>query len=52
MKILYFVIDAFAGAAFKGNPVGVCVLPNPLKPQLMQEIAERNNLPETAFICR
>ena len=52
MKIPYFVIDAFTGDGLKGNPAGVCVLPSSLKPQLMQEIAARNNLPETAFICR
>ena len=52
MKIPYFIIDAFTGDGFKGNPAGVCVLTHPLKPQQMQEIAARNNLPETAFICQ
>ena len=48
----YYVIDAFAQELFRGNPAGVCPLDGPLDAALMQQIAEENNLPETAFFYR
>ncbi|MEM6631962.1 MAG: PhzF family phenazine biosynthesis protein [Bacteroidota bacterium] len=50
MKIEIFQIDAFAKKLFSGNPAAVCVLSEWLSDELMQHIAEENNLAETAFI--
>ncbi|WP_413927016.1 PhzF family phenazine biosynthesis protein [Clostridioides sp. ZZV15-6383] len=44
--------DSFATKLFEGNPAGVCVLERRLPLELMQKIAEENNLPETAFIVK
>lgn len=43
-------IDAFTDQLFKGNPAAVCVLEEWLSDELMQAIANENNLAETAFI--
>lgn len=48
----YYIVDAFTSKLFKGNPAGVCVLNKKLPLELMQKIAEENNLPETAFIVK
>lgn len=48
----YYIVDAFTSNLFKGNPAGVCVLDKRLPLELMQKIAEENNLPETAFIVK
>ncbi|KPI49719.1 MULTISPECIES: PhzF family phenazine biosynthesis protein [Clostridioides] len=48
----YYIVDAFTSKLFKGNPAGVCVLDKRLPLELMQKIAEENNLPETAFIVK
>lgn len=48
----YYIVDAFTSKLFKGNPAGVCVLDKKLPLELMQKIAEENNLPETAFIVK
>lgn len=50
MKLRVFQIDAFASEVFKGNPAAVCPLETWLPDQIMQKIAEENNLSETAFI--
>jgi predicted PhzF superfamily epimerase YddE/YHI9 len=50
MKIPYFVVDAFTGNPFGGNPAGVCLLEQWLPEAVMQNIAAENNLSETAFI--
>jgi predicted PhzF superfamily epimerase YddE/YHI9 len=50
MKIPYFVVDAFTGHLFGGNPAGVCLLQRWLPEAVMQNIAAENNLSETAFI--
>jgi PhzF family phenazine biosynthesis protein len=49
MKLPIFQIDAFAEAPFQGNPAAVCPLQDWLPDQVLQSIAEENNLAETAF---
>jgi len=49
MKIKQYQVDAFATRAFEGNPAAVCPLENWLEDDLLQAIAEENNLSETAF---
>jgi predicted PhzF superfamily epimerase YddE/YHI9 len=49
MKIKQYQVDAFATRAFEGNPAAVCPLQGWLDDDLMQAIAEENNLSETAF---
>ena len=49
MQIQIFQIDAFAEAAFGGNPAAVCPLEHWLGDDLLQSIALENNLSETAF---
>jgi len=46
----YYIADAFADRQFSGNPAGVCILEEPLPEDLMQHIANENNLAETAFV--
>ena len=50
MKIAFAQIDAFADRAFTGNPAGVMPLDTWLADDVLQAIAQENNLPETAFI--
>jgi PhzF family phenazine biosynthesis protein len=49
MILKLYQIDAFANKAFEGNPAAVCPLDSWLPDELMQSIAEENNLAETAF---
>jgi PhzF family phenazine biosynthesis protein len=49
MEISLHQIDAFASKLFEGNPAAVCPLDEWLPDELMQSIAEENNLSETAF---
>jgi PhzF family phenazine biosynthesis protein len=49
MKILMYQVDAFTDKLFGGNPAAVCPLTEWLPDDLMQKIAEENNLSETAF---
>jgi PhzF family phenazine biosynthesis protein len=49
MKIRQYQVDAFALRAFEGNPAAVCPLKEWLSDDLLQAIAEENNLSETAF---
>ncbi len=49
MNLSYYQVDAFADRTFAGNPAGVCPLDRWLADDLMQAIAEENNLSETAF---
>jgi len=49
MEISLYQIDAFASKLFNGNPAAVCPLNEWLPDELMQSIAEENNLSETAF---
>ena len=49
MKIKQFQIDAFTDRVFGGNPAAVCPLQSWPEDNLLQSIAEENNLSETAF---
>jgi PhzF family phenazine biosynthesis protein len=50
MKLPIFQVDAFAEKLFTGNPAAVVILKEWLDVQLMQHIAQENNLAETAFV--
>lgn len=52
MKFKMFQIDAFASKVFEGNPAAVCPLEQWLPDEIMQSIAEENNLSETAFFIK
>jgi PhzF family phenazine biosynthesis protein len=43
-------IDAFTSVPFKGNPAGVCILPEPAEDGWMQAVAAEMNVAETAFL--
>lgn len=49
MKLTQYQVDAFATRAFEGNPAAVCPLERWLDDELLQAIADENNLSETAF---
>ncbi|MFV1982694.1 MAG: PhzF family phenazine biosynthesis protein [Thiohalomonadales bacterium] len=49
MELTLYQIDAFANKVFQGNPAAVCPLDNWLEDNIMQAIAQENNLSETAF---
>ncbi|CAI1086431.1 Uncharacterized isomerase yddE [Serratia entomophila] len=46
----YFHVVAFTGEGLRGNPAGVCLLPQPLPAERMQAIANEIGLPETSFV--
>lgn len=48
----YYIVDAFTGHVFAGNPAGVCLADKPLDAGPMQKIAMENNLAETAFLVK
>ena len=50
MKVPYFQVDAFTERPFSGNPAGVCLLDRWMPDAVLQQIAEENNLSETAFL--
>ena len=50
MKIPFAQIDAFASRPFEGNPAAVMPLHAWLADDVLQRIAEENNLSETAFL--
>lgn len=50
MRTKIYQVDAFASAAFKGNPAGVCVLDKPQPDAWMKNVASEMNLSETAFL--
>ncbi len=53
MKIKLYQVDAFTDKVFSGNPAAVCPLGNEwLDDALLQNIANENNLSETAFYIR
>ena len=52
MKLRLFQIDAFTDQLFRGNPAGVCPLPEWLPDETLQKIAMENNQAETAFYVR
>ena len=49
MKIKQYQVDAFTTKVFQGNPAAVCPLEIWLEDDMLQAIAEENNLSETAF---
>jgi PhzF family phenazine biosynthesis protein len=49
MKLRLWQVDAFASRAFAGNPAAVVPLASWLPDNTMQDIAQENNLAETAF---
>ena len=49
MKLKLYQIDAFAEKSFEGNPAAVVPLKEWLPDQILQKIAEENNLSETAY---
>ncbi|GEA50961.1 putative isomerase [Vibrio inusitatus NBRC 102082] len=49
MDIKIYQVDAFAERVFKGNPAAVCPLDEWPSDELLQNIAQENNLSETAF---
>ncbi len=51
-KIDIYQVDAFVKGSFSGNPAAVCPLEDWLPDDLLQKIAEENNLSETAYVVR
>ncbi len=49
MLVPLYIIDAFTGRLFSGNPAAVCPLERWLDDELLRSIAAENNLSETAF---
>lgn len=49
MKLKIYQVDAFTDKVFSGNPAAVCPLKEWLSDDIMQNIAQENNLAETAF---
>jgi len=47
-----YQVDAFNNELFKGNPAAVIPLDNWISDELMQNIAEENNLSETVFFVK
>ncbi|KDN54020.1 PhzF family phenazine biosynthesis protein [Flavobacterium seoulense] len=47
-----YQIDAFSKTVFSGNPAAVCPLEEWLSDEILQKIAEENNLSETAFYLK
>lgn len=52
MKLNIYQIDAFANNTFEGNPAAIIPLEDWLSDELMQAIAEENNLSETAYFVK
>jgi len=50
MKCKIYQVDAFTDRLFSGNPAAVCILDTWISDEMMQSIANENNLAETAFI--
>lgn len=50
MELNIYQVDAFALKVFEGNPAAVCPLDSWLPDDMLQKIAEENNLSETAFL--
>ena len=48
-KLKQYVVDAFTDKVFGGNPAAVCVMDRWLGDDTMLNIAEENNLSETAY---
>lgn len=52
MKLSLFQIDAFAEKVFEGNPAAVCPLEEWLPDEALRNIAQENNLSETAYFIK
>lgn len=52
MNMRQYVVDAFTDKVFTGNPAAVCVLEQWIPDELMENIAQENNLSETAFLVK
>jgi len=52
VKLKIFQVDAFSEKVFEGNPAAVCPLDQWLADDILQKIAEENNLSETAFFVQ
>jgi PhzF family phenazine biosynthesis protein len=52
MKQKIYQIDTFTNKTFRGNPAMVCPLDGWLSDETMQQIAQENNLSETAFFVK
>lgn len=52
MSLPLFVVDAFTGRPFGGNPAAVVLLGEFRSDAVLQAIAAENNLSETAFVVR
>lgn len=52
MKVPIFQVDAFTDRIFGGNPAAVCPLEKWLDEEIMQHLAQENNLSETAFFVK
>lgn len=50
MGIPMYQVDSFTDRPFRGNPAGVCLLPEPRDDAWMQSVAKEMNLAETAFL--
>ena len=49
MKIPLYQVDAFTSKIFNGNPAAVCPLEDWIDDDIMQKIAQENNLSEIIF---
>ena len=49
MGLKIYQVDAFASEPFAGNPAAVCPLEDWLDDEVLQAIAQENQLSETAF---
>ena len=47
-----YIVDAFTGKPFSGNPAAVCVMESWPSEESMMKLAMENNLSETAFIVK
>jgi PhzF family phenazine biosynthesis protein len=52
MELVIYQVDAFTEEVFGGNPAAICPLQNWLSEEVMQKIAEENNISETAFFVK
>lgn len=52
MRIPIYQVDAFTDHVFGGNPAAICPLKEWIDADLMQKIAQENNLSETAFFVQ
>ena len=52
MVLKQYIVDSFTDKVFKGNPAAVCILEENLPEKLLVNIANENNLSETAFAVK